>query len=239
MTARPYLTRVRHVRSGPVRNDFDYPGVAWLVELDGPPAGPRWLRPIIGFRSADHLGDSRNSWRDNVIAFAASHGVRVGDGPIRAMTGARTLGYAFDPITVYWCHHPSGEVQCVVAEVRNTYGDRHAYLVTPDPHGAAGTEKAMYVSPFNGTTGHYQLHVPAPQPALDVRITLHRKGERPFVTRWTGRPAAGWRDVLTLAVRAPLAAQLVTARIHWQGVKLWARRLPVLPRPRHEPQEAV
>lgn len=239
MSAVPYLTRVRHVRSGPVSNDFSYPGLAWLVDLDSRRIGPRWLGPVVRFRAADHLGDPRARWRDNVIAFAATQGLTVGNGPIRAVTGARTLGYAFDPITVYWCHEPSGLLQCVIAEVRNTYGDRHVYLVTPDQRGDATIDKAMYVSPFNDTTGRYQLHVPPPEPTLDVRITLHRNGERPFVTRWSGKPATGYQDVLVATLRAPLAAHLVTARIHWQGVKLWLRRLPVVPRPHHDPQEAV
>lgn len=238
MNARPYLTSVRHVRGGPVVNDFRYPGVAWLVDVSEDEPGPRWLRPIVGFRASDHLGDPRKSWRHNVVAFAAAQGVTVGQGPIRAMTGARTTGYAFDPITIYWCYEASGAVQCVIAEVRNTYGDRHVYLVHPED-GAARTDKAMYVSPFNDTSGQYRMSVPAPAPDLDVRITLHRQGQRPFVTAWSGRPVQGWRDRTLLVLRAPLAAQWVTARIHWQGVKLWLRRLPIVPRPHHRPQEAV
>ena len=239
VSAQPYLTSVRHLRTGPVDNDFRYRGAAFLVELDGTPPVPRWLAPVVGFRASDHLGDPRTSWRDNVIAFAASQGVAVGDGPIRAMSGARTLGYAFDPITLYWCHHASGSLTCVIAEVRNTYGDRHVYLVRPDERGTARVDKAMYVSPFNDVSGYYQLSVPAPSPDLDVRIVLHRDGQPPFVTSWSGTPACSWATLLLAALRAPLSAQLVTARIHWQGVKLWMRRLPIVARPHHQPQEAA
>lgn len=239
VSARPYLTSVRHIRTAPVANDFRYAGVAWLVDLDGTTPLPRWLAPVLSFRSRDHLGDPRGTWRNNVIAFAAAQGVTVGDGPIRAMSGARTLGYAFDPITLYWCHDASDSLTCVIAEVRNTYGDRHVYLVRPDERGAARVDKAMYVSPFNDTSGYYQLSVPAPAPGLDVRIVLHRDGQLPFVTTWTGSPARSPAGVLLALVRAPLAAQLVTARIHWQGVKLWLRRLPIVHRPQHHPQEAV
>ncbi|KYH45539.1 DUF1365 domain-containing protein [Branchiibius sp. NY16-3462-2] len=239
MTARPYLTSVRHIRTGPVGNDFRYRGIAWLVDLDGSAPLPRWLSPVVGFRARDHLGDPHTSWRDNVIAFAAARGMTVGDGPIQAFSGARTLGYAFDPITLYWCHQPSGRLTCVIAEVRNTYGDRHVYLVQPDDRGGARTDKAMYVSPFNDVRGYYQLSVPPPAPDLDVRIVLHRDGQPPFVTTWTGKPARSTAQVALAVLRTPLAAHLVTARIHWQGVKLWLRRLPIVARPQHHPQEAV
>lgn len=239
MSARPYLTSVRHIRTGPVGNDFRYAGVAWLVDLDGGSPMPRWCRPIIDFRARDHLGDPDASWRENLIAFAAAEGITIGDGPIQAISGARTLGYAFDPITLYWCRSASGSLTCVIAEVRNTYGDRHVYVVRPDERGGACTDKAMYVSPFNDVTGYYRLHVPPPSPELDVRIVLHRVGQPPFVTTWTGRPARSGTGLALALLRAPLSAQLVTARIHWQGVKLWLRRLPIVARPQHDPQEAV
>lgn len=239
MSARPYLTSVRHVRGGHVSNDFRYRGVAWLIDLDGTAPVPRWLRPIVDFRAGDHLGDPGIPWRENVIAFAETQGITIGDGPIQACSGARTLGYAFDPITLYWCRDASGSLTCVIAEVRNTYGDRHVYVVKPDERGSARTAKAMYVSPFNDVSGYYRLHVPPPSPELDVRIVLHREGHPPFVTTWSGSPARSPAALALTLVRAPLSAQLVTARIHWQGVKLWLRRLPIVARPQHDPQEAV
>ena len=74
----------------------------------------------------------------------------------------RAFGYCFNPISVFWCFGPDGEQRAVVVEVHNTYGDRHAYLVHPDEQGRARTDKQMYVSPFHGTDGHYELAVPVP-----------------------------------------------------------------------------
>ena len=75
---------------------------------------------------------------------------------------ARAFGFCFNPISVFWCFDASGEQAGVVVEVHNTYGDRHAYLVHPDEQGRARTDKAMYVSPFHGTDGTYELAVPVP-----------------------------------------------------------------------------
>ena len=82
----------------------------------------------------------------------------------------RAFGFCFNPITVFWCRTETGAPPCAVVEVHNTYGDRHAYLVHPDEQGRATTPKAMYVSPFHGTDGTYDLAVPrARRPARRSR----------------------------------------------------------------------
>ena len=72
--------------------------------------------------------------------------------------------------------------------MHNTYGDRHAYLVHPDAQGRASTDKQMYVSPFHGVDGHYELAVPEPGERLHVAVTLH-PDEGAHVQRLAGRRA--------------------------------------------------
>ena len=84
----------------------------------------------------------------------------------------RSLGHGFNPISVFWCFDDQGRQAGVVVEVHNTYGDRHAYLVHPDEQGRAQTEKAMYVSPFHGVDGTYDVAVPIPTDRLHVAVTL-------------------------------------------------------------------
>lgn len=236
MTPTAYLATVRHVRTSPLRHDFTYRTATWAIPLDGtdPSDGiPWWQRLFIRFRASDHLGDSTN-WRDNIVAFAASHGLDASSWQILALTGAATAGYAFDPLTLYWCTTSTGELAAVVAEVRNTYGERHAYLVRPDAHAVARAEKRLYVSPFNDVSGSYTMSLPPPdESGFDIRVTLHRPGEPPFVATWRGVRPTSVGDRLRLGVHLPFAAQLVTARIRLQGIRLWARRLPIQPRPDH------
>ena len=86
---------------------------------------------------------------------------------------ARAFGYCFNPISVHWCWDAAGRHVATVVEVHNTYGDRHAYLVHPDEQGRATTPKAMYVSPFHGTDGTYDLTVPVPHDdRLDIVVNL-------------------------------------------------------------------
>ena len=73
------------------------------------------------------------------------------------LASARVLGHVFDPLSVFWCYDSSGRLACVVAEVHNTYGERHAYLLQPDEAGTAVTGKDFHVSPFFDVTGTYEL----------------------------------------------------------------------------------
>jgi DUF1365 family protein len=121
--------------------------------------------------------------------------------------------------------------------VHNTYGDRHAYLVHPDEQGRARTDKAMYVSPFHGVDGTYEIAVPVPTDRLHIAVTLrgHTAGataEAPFSASLTGtRSDVPVRRTIGAALRG-------TVLIRAHGTWLWARRLPVRPRPSHR-QEGV
>lgn len=240
-----FLTTIRHTRTSPVRHRFEHRSCSWLVDLrDVDRRGrcrtlPALLRPMVTFRPSDHLGRPDRSWFDNVTDFAATHGeVDLSDGRIRALTNGRSLGHVFNPITLYWCHDATGELACVIAEVHNTYGQRHAYLMHPDERALAGVDKEFYVSPFNDVSGSYRMSLPEPTDRFDVTIVLHRPDEKPFVAGWRGRRAAGAADLARACCRLPTAAWMVSGRIRWQGIKLW-RKLPVLPRPEHRPQERV
>jgi DUF1365 family protein len=146
---------------------------------------------------------------------------------------ARAFGHCFNPISVHWCYDGSERLAAVVVEVHNTYGDRHAYLVHPDAQGRATTPKQMYVSPFHGADGRYELAVPVPDDRLRIAVTLHTEDGEVFSAALAGRrtSAGAWRSA-----PAALAGSLL---IRAHGIWLWARRLPVRPRPVHLPQEGV
>ena len=239
-TAAIYRTSISHVRQTPLKNAFTYRSYSWFVDVDRLPNLPRLLRPLAVFRAADHLGDPAATFRSNVERFLRSRGIEPDGGPIRMLASARVFGHVFNPLTLFWCYRESGELQCVVAEVHNTYGERHCYLLETDASGRASVPKAFYVSPFNDVDGQYRMKVPAPEDRLNVSIILEREGHRPFVATMDGdRRPATTRNILAAAVAVPAAPLLVSALIRIQGVKLWARRLPVVKRPHHPSQEAV
>ncbi|WP_026543737.1 DUF1365 domain-containing protein [Arthrobacter sp. 35/47] len=235
-----YATNIRHVRRAPLANTFTYRSYSWFVDLDELPRLPGWLRPFAVFRAEDHLGDPEASIRSNVAGFLTANGIDDDGGTVTMLGSARVLGYVFNPLTLFWCHGRDGGLRAVLAEVHNTYGERHCYLLHPDGSGRAVTPKEFYVSPFNDVSGTYEMSVPEPDSKLSVAITLRRPGQPPFAATMTGRrlPATS-RNVVRMAAAIPLAPLRATLQIRWQGIRLWLRRLPLHPRPHHKPQEYV
>jgi DUF1365 family protein len=235
-TASLYECRIRHVRKGAVANDFTYSSYLWLVDLDAMPRWPGPLRLLAGFTAADHFTGTDLSIRAGLEDFLADHGVFLHDGRVLVLTAARVFGYVFNPLTVYWCHDADDRSVCVVAEVHNTYGGRHAYLLFPDKDGRADVAKDFYVSPFLPIEGGaYRMRLPEPGEQLSLAIRLDLPEAPPFVASVHGvRRAATGRELLRMAGRHPLAPLAVAARIRRQGIALFLRGLPVVPRPRSE-----
>lgn len=233
---------VSHSRRTPLRHSFTHGQYQWLVDVDHLPRLPRPVRPLARFDARDHLDGGRlgGGIRGDVERFLAARDVQLApEDRVVMLANARVLGHVFDPLSVFWCLRPDGSLLAVVFEVHNTYGERHAYLLDVGDDGTASVDKAFYVSPFNDTRGEYAVRLVLRPDAVAVTVALDRDGERILtaVTRGTPEPATA-RALLRLVRRHGLMTQRVTALIRLHGIRLWLRRLPVLPRPPH-PKEAV
>jgi DUF1365 family protein len=233
--------KVTHHRKGRVRHSFRYGVYQWLVDLDALPEQPWYLRPFGGFSPADHLGDPNRSIKANVEFFLSRNGITLEyPGRIIMLANARVLGHVFDPLSVFWCFDGRGELVCIVAEVHNTYGERHAYLLHPDPAGVASTDKAFHVSPFYDVSGRYELRFELSPQVVSSTVILRRDETVAFTATFRGQPAPATRTALAgQLIRKPLMPQQVSAMIRVHGIFLWLRRLPVRRRPHHQPQEGV
>ena len=233
--------RVTHQRPGPVRHDFRHRVYQWLVDLDSLPRQPWYLRAFAHFSSADHLGDSSLPIKANIENYLALCGIRLGDqGRVLMLANARVLGHVFDPLSVFWCHDSAGILVCVVAEVHNTYGERHAYLLRPDEAGVSVTDKELYVSPFFDVSGTYGLKFTLTPDRVSATVILRRRDALAFSATFRGRPEpATHRAVARRLIRQPLMTQRVSALIRVHGIWLWLRHLPIHPRPHHTRQQGV
>ena len=156
------------------------------------------------------------------------------------LANARILGHVFDPLSVFWCYDSNRVLACVVAEVHNTYGERHAYLLRPDEAGTAVTDKDFYVSPFFDVSGSYELRFTLTPDVVATTVTLRRHDAVAFSATFRGRPEPVTRRALARRlIRQPLMPQRISALIRMHGISLWLRRLPIRPRPQHTPQEGV
>ncbi|MFF2083795.1 DUF1365 domain-containing protein [Nocardia sp. NPDC058176] len=237
--ARLVRTVIRHSRREPRRHLFAYRSYSWLVDLDEMPS-LRWpLRLFADFRTGDHLGDPSATLRANVVDHLARQGIDLRGGQILMLANARVFGYVFNPLTVFWCHDHTGALRCVIAEVHNTYGERHRYLLPPEANPVVAKE--FYVSPFNPVAGHYRLRLPVPGTRLRLAISLEGPdGRSTFDATVRGRVLPANRRNVTRAILAhPFETWRIAARIRLQGLRLWRRGLPIVPRTPHLSQEAL
>ncbi|QPP05766.1 DUF1365 domain-containing protein [Streptomyces bathyalis] len=235
-----YDCLVTHVRNRPLRHTVRHRTYMWLVDVDRLPRLPRLLRPLARFESRDHFGGTAPTIRAGLERFLAAKGMDAPAGQVLMLANARVLGHVFNPLTLYWCHDRGGEQTCVVAEVHNTYGERHCYLLHTDEGGSATTGKEFYVSPFFPVDGAYRMRLPRPGTALSLSVQLERAGGRPFTATLRGRRRpATTRSLLRAALRHPWPTAAVTAAIRLHGIRLYLRGLPVRPRPRRRIQEGL
>jgi hypothetical protein len=232
---------VTHHRLGPVRHAFRHRVYQWLVDLDAVPVQPFYLRPLASVSSADHLGDPRRTIKENIQRHLAGEGLPLGPGSrIVMLANARVLGHVFDPLTVFWCYAGDGTLACVLAEVHNTYGERHTYLLRPDTNGTAHADKAFYVSPFFDVSGTYTLRFALRPDVVSTAVTLRRNDTVAFSAAFRGRPRPATRGALLATfLRQPFMPHRVSTLIRLHGIRLWLHRLPVIPRPSSSPREAT
>ena len=139
----------------------------------------------------------------------------------------------FDPLTTYFCLDREGRLEGVLAEVHNTYGERHCYSLSVE-NGSAEVDKEFYVSPFFAVEGRYDIRTRLTGDRVAVAISLTQGEETVFTASVHGplRPATAG-STLAAVLRNPLPSHRVSALIRWHGIRLWLRRLPVIPRQPH------
>ena len=235
VTPAVYDIRVEHVRPEPLRYGFTYDLTTWLVDLDHVPRLARGWGWLASFSAKDHIGSPTSSLRANVETFLRANDIKLRGGQILMLATPRVLGYSFNPLSLHWCHRPDGTLAAVVAEVHNTYGEQHCYLVHPDEAGRAEADKAFYVSPFYPVEGRYRMSVPEPDETLRITLALHRSDQRPFVASMRGRRRDGQAGLLR-TLRGPLATRAVMFHIKRHGITLYLKGLRPARRPAHTPQ---
>jgi DUF1365 family protein len=156
------------------------------------------------------------------------------------LANARAAGYVFDPLTTYFCFDADGALEGVLAEVHNTYGERHCYPLDVVRQMPARVDKEFYVSPFFAVEGRYDIRTRLTGSTVAVAISLTQGEDTVFNASVSGSlvPATRAR-VLRAVARNPLPSHRVSALIRWHGVRLWLRRLPVVARAPHRVPEGL
>lgn len=184
---------------------------------------------VLSIHDRDHGGGEPGglrSWAETILATA---GIRLDGGRIRLLAFPRLFGYAFNPISLWYCEHRDGSLRAVIAEVRNTFGERHCYLLASDgqampyeqPH---EKDKCFHVSPFFDLVGRYRFTLADPGERLRVLIHETRDGVAILDATLAGeRVALSDRAIAGQVLRMPLMTMKVVAGIHWEALKIWLR----------------
>jgi DUF1365 family protein len=242
VNSRLYTGFVTHLRTRPVRNAFRY-GLYYLyvdlVELDELDSDLKRFshngRALVSFHDSDHGphdGTPLRPWIDSVLAQA---GIDLEGGRVCVLAFPRVLGFRFYPVSFWYCFHADGSPRAVLAEVQNTYRDRHNYLL----HNNGGvfdwksrpeSTKAFFVSPFIQLEDvRYQFHFSEPTKTLSASIYDIVEGEGLLTASiaLTAQPltdaalrSAVWR-------MGPMSARALVL-IHWQALKLLVKGLKLV-----------
>ena len=240
--------QLRHHRLRPADNAFAYRSYFLLLPMRALRATPsqalvRNRFGLLAFHDRDH-GDGDVDALAWIEALLAGEGITDADGEIWLQTYPRVLGYVFKPVSLWYCQRADGTLAAVVAEVNNTFGERHCYLLA-GPELAWGREqratKVFHVSPFSAIEGHYRFRFlrSIDGARIVVRIDHHDGAGALLQTSLSGHlqplTAASARRAF---FGMPLMSFGVIARIHWQALRVWLKRVPFRKKP-NPPQAFV
>jgi len=239
-----YVGKVMHARLKPFRHRFSYRVMGLLIDLDRLDAANGQSRlfgvnraALYSFHEVDHGPRDGSSLRAHAQAIAQQQGIDLAGGRVLSLCYPRLFGYAFNPLSVYFCHRAFGDLALIIYEVRNTFGEIHAYAlpVRPEDAGKAGIrqvqDKTFYVSPFIAMASRYHFRISPPSDYFRLRI-LQTDDNGPLLAA----TFAGSRRRLTSAsllralVLLPLVSFKIIAAIHWQALRLWLKGARPMPR---------
>jgi DUF1365 family protein len=240
-----YVGTVVHKRARPKRHALRYRVFSMLVDLDRLEALSEQSR-LFSFDRWNlvslHASDFGPRDGTSVAAFirekAAASGVTE-IARIRMLAYPRLLGFAFNPITVYFCEDKAGKTCFIAYEVSNTFGEHHFYQSTVDgsdqPISHEAT-KSFYVSPFNTRDGTYRFSVRPPSEEVFLGITLTSENQSVLSAYFRGehRPLTD-AALLQVLLAYPFMTAKVVAGIYWEALLLWLKGVPTTLHHRRQP----
>ncbi|MFL6710999.1 MAG: DUF1365 domain-containing protein [Massilia sp.] len=249
---------VGHHRLRPVVNAFRYPAYYLRLPLRAlqaaPPAPLRLFGHnrfnLLSFHAADH-GDGHTPLLAWIERLLHAEGINDADGEIWLQAMPRVLGYVFNPVSFWFCHSANGMLRAVLCDVRNTFGERHFYLLDDgfciDDGAELRARKVFHVSPFNPVAGQYRFRFSR---VLEAGVDGNESAERTSASivyeegdgtddraallktgiAGLAQPLTD-RAVLRAFFRYPMQTIGVVVRIHYQALRLALKRAPFYPKP--------
>ena len=245
-----YVGSVMHRRLHPRMHHFRYRAFWFLLDLDEVPqlaSKLRWFsynRPnVFSFYDADHGDGTATPLRAQIEHQLAAAGVDLAGGRIVLLCMPRTLGYCFNPLSIFFCYRADGVLAALVYQVHNTFGERHSYVIRVETENDGlhqRCRKLFYVSPFLDMDMRYDFRVTGPDEQITVGICASKSAGPILSAVLTGaRQSLTDHNLMLVFLKIPAITIKVIAAIHWEALRLLAKGIRMRRRPLPPEQAAT
>ncbi|MGA0393696.1 MAG: DUF1365 domain-containing protein [Rhodospirillales bacterium] len=238
-----YFGKVEHHRYRPKSHHLSYNVFALLLDLSEIETLNRSLRlfsrnrfNVFGFYDRDHGPGDGNDLRYWINDNLLKAGIDLSGGKIEVLCYPRIFGYVFNPLSVFYCYGAGGDLRATLYEVHNTFGERHAYLIPVESSVEnvirQECEKNFYVSPFIEIAGWYHFRLSPPADTVSLEINhIDTAGSALYAVFQGTQVSLTDKSLLKAFLKYPLMTLKVIAGIHWEALKIWRKKIPVIDHP--------
>jgi DUF1365 family protein len=231
-----------HQRLMPVRYRFTYRVFSLLLDLDRLDMSAGRIFSVnrfnlVSFHERDHGPRDGTPLKPWIEGLLSAQGIDIAGGQVLLLCFPRVFGYGFNPLSIWYCHHRDGSLRAVLAEVNNTFGEHHFYLLSEGGRPLswpveAAVDKVFHVSPLIGMDARYGFRIARPGGRLSVLIREYQDGRLMLVASQQGCGyALTGKRLLSALLRIPFMTLKVILAIHWQALKIWLKGAPFFPKP--------
>ncbi len=233
-----------HARTKPVKHSFSFPLYTFVLDLDELEVLDKNIRffgynrgSVFTLYDADHLGSGEGSIKEKLKTWLIKFGYNNEYTVVKMITTLRVFKHTFNPVIFYYCLDSENNIVYHVAEVHNTFGEGHLYILKDGGKSKIGTEylvpKEFHVSPFNKVEGDYNFHFSKLNEKMDVRINVSKNNRNFFYARMSGKSQKITKyRLIKLIMKYPIRTLLIIPKILAEAAKLYyAKNLEIIDKP--------
>lgn len=239
VNSRIYECKVYHERIKPKHHKFFYSIYNFCIDLDEIEelskkllffSNEKWN--LFSFYKRDHLDFGKPTQKENILFYLNSQNISAKISKIFLVTNLRVMGYVFNPVCFYFCYNPSNEIECVLIEVHNTFGETKPYLILKSEMLNSRTfykreKKFFYVSPFQDLETEFEFIIREPKEKLQIDINDIQHNEHVLYASIVGNKRKLSKiNLLYYFFRFPLVTLHIITQIHLQALLLYLKRIP-------------
>tara|TARA_B110000014_G_scaffold262414_1_gene256329 strand:- start:596 stop:1447 length:852 start_codon:yes stop_codon:yes gene_type:complete len=239
-----YEGEITHARTKPVKHNFSFPIYTFVLDLDELELLDKEIRffgynrgSVFTLYDSDYLGSGEESIKEKLKNWLTKFGYEEKYSTVKMITTLRVFKHTFNPVIFYYCLDSENNIVYHVAEVHNTFGEGHLYILKEGKKSKVGTEylvpKEFHVSPFNKVEGDYNFHFSELKKKLDVRINVSKDNENFFYARISGNVQKITKyKLIKLIMKYPIRTLLVIPKILAEAAKLYyLKNLEIIDKP--------